>query len=95
MEPQARHFLKDLNEDQIAALPPWVGDPSHVYQGVAENLIEQFPLMKAAGGEGAKMNAQILLNKIGGAVVPTDAARLSSGPPSLMRQAAAQAGATD
>lgn len=92
MEAQARHFLKDLNEEQIAALPPWRGAPSHVYQGVAEILIEHFPAMKAAGGEGAGMNAQTLLDKIGGAFVPTDEARLSSGPPSLMRQAAVQAG---
>ena len=92
MEPQARHFLKDLNAEQIAALPPWRGDPSHVYQGVAENLLEHFPAMKAAGGAGVEMNAQILLDRIGGAFVPSDEARLSSGPPSLMRQAAVQAG---
>ena len=92
MEPQARHFLKDLNAEQLVALRPWRGDPSHVYQGVADKLLEHFPAMKAAGGEGAEMNAQILLNKIGSAFVPTDEARLSSGPPSLMRQAAVQAG---
>ena len=86
MEPQARHFL--LNEEQIAALPPWPGDPSHIYRGAAENLLEHFPTMKAAGGEGIEMNAQILLDKVGGAFVPTDEARLSTGPPSLRRQAA-------
>ena len=90
MEPQARHFLKDLSAEQIAALPLWSGDPTHVYHGVADNLLAQFPAMKAAGGEGAAMNAQVLLDKIGGAFVPTDVARLSSGPPSLMRQAAQQ-----
>ena len=51
--------------------------------------------MKVAGGEGTEMNAQILLDKIGGAVVPTDEARLSTGPPSLMRQAAVQADETE
>ena len=91
MEPQARHFLKNLDKEQIAALPPWPGDPSNVYQGAAENLLEHFPTMKAAGGEGTAMNAQILLDKVGGALVPTDEARLSTGPPSLMRQTAVQA----
>ena len=47
MEPQARHFLKDLDKGQIEALPPWTGDPSKVYQGVAEDLLENFPVMKA------------------------------------------------
>ena len=92
MKPQARHFLKDRTEEQRAALPTWHGDPSHLYQGPAENLLEHFPSMKAAGGEGTDMNAQILLDKIGGAFVPTDEARLSTGPPSPMRQMALQAG---
>ncbi len=92
MEPQARHFLKDLNAEQVVALRPWRGDPSHVYQGVADKLLEHFPSMKAAGAEGVEMNAQILLDKIGRTFVPTDEARLVSGPPSLMRQAAEQAG---
>ena len=95
MEPQARHFLKDLTKEQVAALPPWPGDPSHVYQGAADNLLAHFPAMKAAGGTGAEMNAQRLLAKSGGAFVPTDEARLSTGPPSLMRQAAMQAAATE
>ncbi len=95
MKPQARHFLKDLNAEQIAALPPWPGDPSHVYRGAAENLLDHFPSMKAAGGEGIEMNAQILLDKVGGAFVPTDEARLSTGPPSLRRQAAVRAGETE
>ncbi len=86
MEPQARHFLK------VAALPVWSGDPAHVYEGVAEVLLENFPAMKAAGGTGREMNAQILLSRIGEALVPTDAARLSSGPPSLMQQVASQSG---
>ena len=89
--PQARHFLKDLNKEQIAALPRWPGDPSNIYQGPAENLLEHFPAMRAAGDEGAKMNAQILLDKVGGAFVPTDESRLSAGPPTFMQQAAAQA----
>ena len=66
-----------------------------MYQGAAENLLEHFPAMKAAGGEGTEMNAQMLLEKIGGAFVPTDEARLSTGPPSLMRQAAVQADETE
>jgi len=90
MEPQARHFLADLNEEQVAGLPPWSGDPSHVYQSVAEILLERFPVMKAAGGEGVEMNAQILLKRIGEAVIPTNEKRLSAGPPSYMQQMAAQ-----
>lgn len=88
MPPQARHFLKDLSDEQRAALPAWTGDPAHVYAGAADVLLENFPAMKAAGGEGRAMNAQILLQRIGGAFVPDDAARLSSGPPSLMQQMA-------
>ncbi len=95
MEPQARHFLKDLSAEQVAALRLWHGASVHVYQGVADNLLEHFPAMKAAGGEGVDMNAQILLEKIGGALVPTDQARLSAGPPSLRQQALAQAGKVD
>jgi len=91
MPPQARHFLKDLTDEQRAALPAWTGDPAHVYPGAADVLLENFPAMKAAGGEGRTMNAQILLQRIGGALVPDDAARLSSGPPSLMQQMAMQA----
>lgn len=92
MAPQARHFLKDLSAAQVAALPPWPGDPAHVYQGAADRLLESFPAMKAAGSEGATMNAQILLARLGGAMVPTDAPRLSAGPPSLVRQSATKAG---
>lgn len=88
MAPQARHFLKDLSEAERAALPPWTGDPAHVYESAAENLLERFPAMKAAGGEGAEMNVARLLEAIGGASVPTDEPRLSSGPPSLRRQMA-------
>lgn len=94
MEPQARHFLKDRSPEQVAALRPWAGEPSHVYQGVAEILLENFPAMQAAGGTGVEMNAQILLEQLGGAFVPTDEARLSTGPPSLMQQASAQADET-
>ncbi len=90
MKPQARHFLKDLSEDQVKALSPWSGDPAHVYQGVAEILLENFPAMKAAGGEGLEMNAQILLRNIG-AFIPDDETRLSSGPPSHARQASMRA----
>lgn len=86
MAPQARHFVKDLDPQQVAALPPWSGDPAHVYQGVAENLLANFPAMKAAGGCGADMNAGALLRQTGGASVPDDAPRLAAGPPSLLRQ---------
>lgn len=89
-QPRARHFLKDLSDEQVAALPAWTGDPAHVYAGAADVLLENFPAMKAAGGEGREMNAQILLHKIGGAMVPDDAERLASGPPSLMQQMAMQ-----
>lgn len=92
MAPRARHFLKDLNPAQVAALPVWSGDPALVYEGVAEVLLENFPAMKAAGGTGREMNAQLLLSRIGEALVPTDEARLSSGPPSLMQQATLQSG---
>lgn len=86
-EPRARHFLKDLSPAEVAALPAWSGDPSHVYEGVADVLLENFPAMKAAGGEGEKMNARILLEQAGGAHIPDDEPRLSSGPPSLLQQA--------
>ena len=91
MAPQARHFLKDLSTDQVAALPAWGGDSANVYQGVADILMTQFPALQEAGKEGAEMNAQILLGKIGGAFVPTGEARLTQGPPTLMQQAANQA----
>ncbi len=91
MPPQARHFLKDLAPDQLAALPPWGGDPMHVYQGVAENWMARFPAVLEAGKEGAGMNAQILLGKIGDPFIPTGDRRLSGGPPTLMQQLASQA----
>ena len=95
LAPQARHFLKDLNDDQIAALPQWSGDPVRVYPGAAAVLLENFPAMKAAGGKGRDMNAQKLLDRIGGPLVPSDATRLRSGPPSLMQQAATSAESGD
>jgi len=88
MPPQARHFLKDLSPAQLSALPPWRGDPSNAYQGVAENWMTRFPAVLEAGRAGAEMNAQILLASIGGALVPTGEARLTDGPPTLMQQAA-------
>ena len=91
MLPQARHFLKDLSQEQLAALPAWGGDPSDVYQGVADNWMARFPTVLEAGKEGVEMNAQILLAKIGGACVPTGESRLTEGPPTLMQQAAKQA----
>jgi hypothetical protein len=91
--PQARHFLKDRSALEIEALPPWAGNPAHVYSGVAEILMESFPTMKAAGGAGKEMNAQILLQQLGPVLIPTDAPRLSSGPPTLMQQRASHDGA--
>ena len=91
MAPQARHFLKDLTAAQRAALPPWPGEPARVYDGVATILLDSFPAMKAAGGAGTAMNAQILLAKVGGAFVPENEPRLSAGPPSLVRQGAVEA----
>lgn len=91
MPPQARHFVKDLSPDQLAALPLWREDPLHVYQGPADNLLAQFPAMREAGQEGKDMNAQILLEKIGGAFVPVGEPRLSEGPATLMRKMTRQA----
>lgn len=92
MRPQARHFLKDLSRDQIAGLMAWEGDRSHVYQGVADILMSRFPEIQAAGNEGEEMNAQILLAKVGEPIVPHNESRLSSGPPTLMQQAASETG---
>ena len=78
---QARHFVKDLSAEQLAALPAWRGDPAHVYQSAANILIAQFSAIQEAGKEGTAMNAQILLGKIGGAFVPTGEARLSEESP--------------
>ncbi len=85
---QARHFLKDLSAEQLAALPAWRGDPSYVYQGAADILLAQFRAIKAAGKEGTEMNAQILLGKIGGAFIPTGEARLSEGSPTRRQRIA-------
>ncbi len=85
---QARHFLKDLSAEQLAALPVWRGDSSHVYPSAADILLAQFRAIKAAGQEGAEMNAQILLGKIGGAFIPTGEARLSEGSPTRRQQLA-------
>jgi hypothetical protein len=71
MFPQARHFLKDLSKEQLAALPAWGGDPSNIYQGLADNLVAQLPSIQQTVKAGAEMNAQILLAKIGDAFVPT------------------------
>jgi hypothetical protein len=71
MSPQARHFLKDLSKEQLAALPTWSGNPSNVYQGVADNLLARLPSIQQTVRAGNEMNAQILLAKIGGAFVPT------------------------
>lgn len=90
MEPQARRFLKDRNKEQVAGLTPWHGDPSRVYQGVAEILLERFAVMKVAGAEGVEMNAQILLKWLGDAIITTDEKRLSEGPHSFMQLTAAQ-----
>ena len=85
---QARHFLQDLSTEQLAVLPAWRGDLSHVYQSAADNLMAQFRAIKAAGKEGAEMNAQILLGKIGGAFVPTGEARLSEESPTRRQKLA-------
>jgi hypothetical protein len=77
MSPQARHFLKDLSGEQLAALPTWDGNPSNLYQGVADNLMNHLPKIQQIAKEGKEMNAQILLAKIGGAFVPTGEPHLS------------------
>jgi hypothetical protein len=76
MSPQARHFVKDLSKEQLAALPVWGGSPANVYQGVADILVAQFPAIQQAGRQGSEMNAQILLAKIGGGFVPKGETRL-------------------
>ncbi|MDA0822449.1 MAG: hypothetical protein O3C28_08500 [Proteobacteria bacterium] len=86
MQPQARHFVGDLTDDQLAKLPAWPWDPTNVYSGVADVLMERFPALQAAGAEGADMNAQILLAKIGDPFVPRGEARLCEGPPTLMQR---------
>jgi len=90
MSPQARHFVKDLPKEQLAALPTWEGDPANVYQGVADNWMARFPAVLEAGKAGMEMNAQILLARIGGAFIPKGETRLSEGPPTLMQQLADQ-----
>jgi hypothetical protein len=77
MSPQARHFLKDLSREQLAALPTWDGNLSNVYQGVADNLMNRLPKIQQTAKEGKEMNAQILLAKIGAAFVPTGEPHLS------------------
>jgi len=78
MSPQARHFLKDLSGEQLAALPTWDGNPPNLYQGVADNLMNQLPKIQQIAKGGKEMNAQILLAKIGGAFVPTGEPHLSA-----------------
>ena len=95
MDFQARHFVQDVSPEEIADLPPWTGDPGRVYQGVSEILMTSFPDLQNQGSEGAEMNAQILLARIGGAFVPTNEPRLSGGPPSLMQQTAIESSGTD
>jgi len=70
MSPQARHFLKDLSKEQLGRLPAWGGDPSNLYQGVADNLVAQLPSIQQTVKVGVEMNAQILLAKIGSVFVP-------------------------
>jgi hypothetical protein len=77
MPPRARHFVKDLSKEQLAALPDWGRNPSNVYQGVADILVAQFPAIQQAGKEGVKMSAQILLAKIGGVFIPESGTRLA------------------
>jgi hypothetical protein len=86
MQPQARHFVGDLNAEQLATLPAWPWDPANVYSGVADVLMERFPALQAAGAKGADMNAQILLARIGDPFVPRGEPRLSEGPPTLMKR---------
>jgi hypothetical protein len=95
MAARARHFLKDLSTLQVAQLPPWRGEPAHVYSGVAGNLIAEFPAIQAAGSEGLAMNAQVLLAKIGAVFIPTGEPRLTSGPPSHAQQAEDLASSSD
>ncbi|MFT4585414.1 MAG: hypothetical protein ACI915_004235 [Gammaproteobacteria bacterium] len=95
MQPQARHFVGDLSAEQLATLPAWPWDPANVYSSVADVLMERFPALQAAGAEGALMNAQILLAKIGGSFVPSGEARLTEGPPTLMQRMLDEAQAPD
>ena len=87
MDYQARHFIRDVPDSEIKKLPAWTGDPSRLYQSVADVLMESFPEIQKQGAEGTQMNAQILLEKIGPAFVPSDDRRLTGGPPTLIQQA--------
>lgn len=87
MAPQARHFTRDVASEQFPDLPAWSGKADQVYQGVAELLMASFPSMLAAGGAGAEMNTQILLQRIGGTFVPDNEPRLSEGPATMRQQA--------
>jgi len=91
-DPKARHFLKDLNSEQAAALPTWAGDVTRVYQGVADNLMASLPQMMESGATG-EMNAQVLIGLTGIPFVPDDEnERMAAGPPTLMAQGRAAAG---
>ena len=83
---QARHFLRDLSAEKRAVLPPWRGDPAHVYEGPAEILVNQWPALRAAGRKGGKMNAQRLLENIGSPFVPVNEPRLCDESPTYRQK---------
>jgi len=92
MDKQGRHYMRDLSDDQATALEkgmPWKGDSANLYQGVSQNFLDKLPDVLAAGKKGEKMNCQILLEKCGPALIPTDDPTLR-GPPSFMEQVAAE-----
>lgn len=90
MPVQGRHFLRDLTNAARAAIPPWSGDSAHVYEGPSERLLAEFPALQAAGSEGREMNAQILLETVGPALIPSDEPRLKNGPPTMLQRNAAE-----
>jgi len=86
MDVCARHNTKDVDADELAAMPAFAGDPANVYEGIAKNYLDAQEELLAAGNAGEEMNMQILLAKIGPAAVPTDGPLLTMGPPTLISQ---------
>lgn len=89
LDPQSRHFVKDLSEEQKKALPQWPGSADAVYQGVSDSLMAALPEIKKKAEKGNDMNFQKLLEKIGRPFIPKDELeRMAGGPKTLMAQAA-------
>ena len=87
-EPKARHFCKDLSDEQVAQLPKWSGADDVVYQGCSENLPNFGEHPEGATGD---QNAQLLAETLG----VTFAKEAQEGPPTVMQQMAAAAAAEE